>query len=422
MRSDEAVTLRARVVVPIEGAAIEDGAVRIEDGKIAAVGRWSELGGAGRVEDLGDVGLLPGFVNAHTHLELTCYAGRVDPGPFWDWIERLIALRRETGSAERERASIVEGARMSLEAGVTCVGDISRSGWSAASLRGTPIRRVCFVELISGASTPPGDPDELIEAVRAADAAADELTTIGVSPHAFFSVSWNDLRRTVAIAAESDRPITMHVAETAEEIDWLSGGGGRVSEFLERYGLPNASAVIRGGYMELLHRALMTRLRPLLAHANYTSDDELRMLAETRCSVAYCPRAHVFFGYGRHRWREMAAAGINVCVGTDSLASNSSLSVLDELRLLARSDGGIRAEALLEMGTLCGARALGIEETCGSLRAGKSADMTAIELGRLAGENMLESLLEGAGPVRAVWVRGRSIVRNGVYEAQNLRE
>ncbi len=415
----DAVTLRARWVVPVEGPAIENGAVRIERGLITAVGRAGAVSGSGRVEDLGDVMVVPGFVNAHTHLELGCYAGRIAPQPFWDWIERLIALRRESGSGERERASIAAGARMSLEAGVTCVGDISRSGWSAAALRGIPIRRVCFVELISGAPTPPGDPDELIEAVNAAEEAADELTTVGVSPHAFYSVSWNDLRRTVAIAAEADRPITMHVAETAEEIEWLTGGGGRVENFLTRYGLANASAAIRGGYVELLHRVLMTRLRPLLAHANYTSDEELRMLAETRCGVAYCPRAHVYFGHAGHRWREMLSAGINVCVGTDSLASNSSLSILDELRVMRRENAGFPAAELLEIGTIRGARALGIEESCGSLVVGKSADMVAMQLDGNTGKNAVESLFEETSFVRSVWVAGRSIVRDGIYDAQN---
>lgn len=416
----ETKTLRARWVVPVEGPVIENGAVRIEGGVIAAVGRAGELAGDGAVEDLGEVGLFPGFVNAHTHLELSCYAGRIEPQPFWDWIERLITLRREAGSAERERASIAAGARMSLEAGVTCVGDISRSGWSAAALRGIPIRRVCFVELISGAPTPPGDPDELIEALNAADGEADELTTVGVSPHAFYSVSWNDLRRTVAIAAEGDRPITMHVAETAEEIAWLGGEAGRVSEFLERYRLPNASAAIRGGYMELLHRVLMTRLRPLLAHANYTSNAELRMLAETRCGVVYCPRAHGYFGHGGHRWREMLAAGVNVCVGTDSLASNSTLSILDELRYLRRFSKGIPASTLLEMGTIRGARALGIDEACGSIRVGKRADLVTLKLSGGGAENLLECVLDGEGQVSSVWVAGRSIVRDGVYDAQNV--
>lgn len=411
-------TLRARWVVPVEGPEIENGAVRIEGGLIAAVGKAGEVSIGGSVEDLGDAALLPGFVNAHTHLELSCYAGRIPAQPFWDWIERLIAVRREPGAAERERAAIAAGARMSLESGVTCVGDISRSGWSAAALRGVPIRRVCFVELISGAPTPPGDPDELIEAVAAADAAADELTTVGISPHAFYSVSWNDLRRATAIAAEGDRPITMHVAETSEEIEWLRTGSGRVSEFLERYRLPNATASIRGGYMELLHRAMMTRLRPVLAHGNYTSDDELRKLSETRCSVAFCPRAHAYFGHEGHRWREMLGAGVNVCVGTDSLASNSSLSIGEEMRFLWEKAGNSGEETLLEMGTIRGARALGIDEVCGSLRPGKSADLIAVNIPLNRGEKLLQSIIGGTSVVQSVWVAGRSIVREGIYDAQ----
>jgi cytosine/adenosine deaminase-related metal-dependent hydrolase len=300
------------------------------------------------------------------------------------------------------------------------VGDISRSGWSAACLGGVPIRRVCFVELISGAPTPPGDADELIEALRASEGAVDELTTVGVSPHAFYSVSWGDLRRSAAIAGERDAPITMHVAETPEEIEWLTSGTGRVAEFLGRYGLPNASAAMRGGYMELLHRLSMTRLRPLLAHANYTSDEELRMLGESRCGVAYCPRSHAYFGHAGHRWREMLSAGVNVCVGTDSLASNRSLSVLEELRYLRGAARDLSGESLLAMGTIAGARALGLQGECGSLSVGKWADMIAIEISRKPGEKLLESLFGGASLVRDVWVAGRSIVREGIYDAENF--
>src|SRR5262249_21295983 len=161
------------------------------------------------------------FINAHTHLELSCYAGRLSPGPFWNWIERLIALRREPGAATRELQAVVDGAKASLRAGVTCVGDVSRTGRNVNALRGIPIRSICFIELISGAATPPGDPDQLLESLRQAEASADEMTTLGISPHALYSVTWSDLRRTVAIAADRDAPVAIHLAETPEEIEWL---------------------------------------------------------------------------------------------------------------------------------------------------------------------------------------------------------
>ena len=414
----EGLTLRARFVAPMAGPVIENGAVRIEGGIVRAVGRWGELSGGGEVEDLGDAWLLPGFVNAHTHLELSCYAGKLAPQPFWSWIEGLIELRRQPGAGAREKAAIVDGATQSLLAGVTCVGDISRSGGQIAALAGISIRRVCFVELISGAS-PPGDPEELIETLDEAESAVEELTTLGVSPHALYSVAWNDLRRVVAIAGERDMPITMHAAETPEEIGWLRDGGGAVSDFLARYRLPNAAAPIRGGVMELLHRAQMTRLRPLLAHGNYIDDAELGMLAETRCSVAYCPRTHQYFGHPEHRWREMLRRGINVVAATDSLASNPSLSVLEELRLLRRESPDVPADVLIGMGTARAAGALGIDRVCGTIAPGLSADFVMLEARQDRQSGELAVLLDSPTTIEGVWVTGSRVVCGGRIVAKD---
>jgi cytosine/adenosine deaminase-related metal-dependent hydrolase len=412
----ETLTLYARHVVPVTSPPIDDGAVLIENGRVRAVGRRKEFDASGRIEDLGDVWLLPGFVNAHTHLELGCYAGQLGPGGFWTWIEGLIELRRHPGAVSRERAAVTDGARQSLEAGVTCVGDISRSGLNVAALADFPIRKVCFIELISGAS-PPGDPDQLIEALDEAAEAADDLTTIGVSPHALYSVTWNDLRRTAAIAAQRDLPITLHAAETADEIEWLRDGSGAVAEFLSRHGLPSATAAVRGRVIELLHRLLMTRLRPLLAHMNFADAAELSMLADTRCSVAYCPRTHAFFGHPPHGWREMLARGINVAIGTDSLASNDSLSIWDELRFLRRLAPDASPARLVEMGTRRAAAALGLEADCGAIRPGLWADLVALRPCENRQSGDLSALMEQAIGIDRVWVAGRSVVRNGTYDA-----
>lgn len=406
------LTLRARFVAPMAGSVIENGAVRVEGGIIREVGQWGKISSSGVVEDLGDGWLVPGFVNAHTHLELSCYAGKLAPQPFWCWIEALIDLRRQPGAGARERAAIVEGARQSLAAGVTCVGDISRSGAHVAALADSPIRKVCFVELISGAS-PPGDPDELIDVLDAGASTADGMTAVGVSPHALYSVAWSDLRRVVAIAAERDLPIAIHAAETLEEIEWLRDGGGAVAEFLARYRLPNSKLAVRGGVMELLHRAQMTRLRPVIAHANYLDDAELAMLADTRCSVAYCPRTHAFFAHPPHRWKEMLRRGINVVAATDSLASNPSLSVLDELRMLRRAAPDVETGVLMEMGTVRAARALGVDGVCGSIKPGLSADLVMLEAREDRQSSDMAVLLDSQASVARVWVGGRRVLFEG---------
>lgn len=407
------ITLTAAVVLPIEGPPIERGAVRIRGDRIVAVGRADELGGP--MDDLGDVVLMPGFVNAHTHLELTGYQGRLSPAPFWEWVERLIELRRRDDAEMTDRAAIVAGARQSLLAGVTCVGDVSRTGANVAALRGVPIRRVCFIELISGARHSPANADQLAESVRAAAAANHPLERIGVSPHAPYSVAWNDLCRAAALAQERGLTIAMHAGETAEEIEWLRTGGGPLATFVRRLGLPTESSPIQSGVMQFLQRAGLTRLCPLLIHMNYTHDDEISLLAESQCSVAYCPRAHAFFGHPPHRWRAMLSRGVNVCVGTDSLASNSTLSVLDELRMLHRLAPDLPPAVLLRMSTLDAARALGVADVCGSLRAGKQADLVAVSCENGKDWSTGIGLLGPSSLIKAVWVAGRSVVRDGVY-------
>lgn len=407
--------LRARWVVPILSPPIERGAVAFDAGTITAIGRADELRSHDDAVDLGDIVLMPGLINAHTHLELSCYAGRIAPTDFWSWLDALIALRRAPGAAPMEQQAIVDGARQSLLAGVTGVADISRSGTNLAALRAVPIRKIAFIELISGAATPPGDPEQLLALLDDALKSADDRTTVGISPHALYSVAWNDLRRVAAIAAERDLPVTLHVAESPDELEWLRDGTGRTAEFLQRYGLPNARAAIRGNWMDLLSRAGLTRLRPVLAHANYVDDTAWRALTGSAASVAYCPRTHEFFRHPPHRWRDMIAAGVNVCVGTDSLASNPSLSIRAELAELARGAPDLPPQTIVGMATRRAARALGLERTCGALHPGLAADLVAIELPTHRSATPWAAILDESCPVRDVWVAGRRCVENGSY-------
>jgi len=405
MSSEWAV--RARWVLPIVGDAIAGGTVRVRDGRISDVGDAAPAGAI----DLGDAAILPGFINVHTHLELTGYAGRLAPMPFWDWLPKLIALRRAPGAEEKEIDAARQGAAASLAGGVTCVADISRTGRPFEALMESPIRKVCFFELISGASDPPRDPDELRAAV---DRFAEEIegrndSTVGVSPHTFYTVAWDDIRRTVALAGERDLPITMHFAETLEEVEWLESGSGRLAEFLAAFPTLRPFVLAHGDGMGLLHRAMMVRLRPLLAHCNYVSDAQIEDLARTSCSVVFCPRAHRFFGHAPHRWRDMLRAGVNVCVGTDSLASNESLSILDELRFLRREAPDMPATGLIEMATARGAKALGMHGAIGALQPGAWADMVAIPLG---GKTLdpAAAILDSDARVSRVWVGGGEVL------------
>lgn len=302
----------------------------------------------------------------------------------------------------------------SLINGVTCVADISRTGLNVEVLAGLHIRKFCFLELISGAATVPNN----IPSLRARLEALQQYQnpphlTIGLAPHTPYTVSFADLTATADLAVSQGRPLTLHFFETPEETQWLgeaiSQTGDAASElrnFLAASGM-QTDPPVHGG-IELLERSGVLAARPLLAHVNYINDTDLNRLATSQASVAFCPRAHAFFGHAPHRWQDMLAAGINVCLGTDSLASNSSLSILDELRYLRRQYEDAPASTLLEMGTIRAARALGMGDSIGSLRPGKLADFLSIPIAPRMRDPIIE-LLDSDRRVTGVWINGQQL-------------
>jgi aminodeoxyfutalosine deaminase len=402
---------RARWILPIDRDPIENGALLVDGDRIIAVGPRIDSTGAA-VHDLGDVVLLPGFINAHTHLELSCYHGRLSPAPLWVWLEELVTLRRQSGAPEAERQGMLDGAAQSLAAGVTCLGDICRTGLNVELLRTSPIRKVCFLEIFSAALQPPNDIPSLRRALEKVSPFADtDRLMIGLSPHAPYSVAWPDLLGTMELADRYALPLTMHLVETKDEQQWLSGGVGPLTEFLTRYGLPNAQTVKPPDVRDILLRSGLLDRGPLLAHVNYADDELLSLLAQSRASVVWCPRTHAFFGHSPHRWREMISLGINVCLGTDSLASSPSLSILDELRFLHRQAPDVDPGLLFDMAIRKSAIALRLNDSIGSLTSGKYADFIAIPLEPDGPVEPMRNILECKNSPVSTWVGGHPISR-----------
>jgi len=402
-----AALLQARWVLPIASLPIRDGVVAVSNGRIAAV-HSRENAPPGSPLDLGDAVLMPGLINAHSHLELAAHHNTLPKAPLWDWFPALSVARRAAGAADREQAALAPAIGRVLAGGTTCIADISRTGASFEALLASPLRKVLFLELISDASQPPRDPDQLREGVERWQrrAAGREEVTVGISPHAFFTVAWDDLRRCAALAGERDLPVTMHVAETPEEMDWLAGRPGRVSEYLASIPGRPVRVMPQGEPLGLLHRAGMTHLRPLLAHCNYLDGSQIADVARCGASVVYCPRAHRYFGHRDHPWRTMRAAGVNVCLGTDSLASNESLSMLDEIRFLRRAAPNVAPAELLDMATRCGARALGFDGELGVLSAGARADLLLLPLDQAYADDPAAAVTDGDAVPSRIWISG----------------
>lgn len=382
--------LRAKYVMPNSRTIIENGAVAIQDSQIVDVGLYPTVRNSSTlpIHDLGEAVLTPGLVNAHTHLDLTNSADSIQRVPkFTDWIFQIIGKRTPSTVGP----SVREGVQQSLAGGVTTVGDIDGTGESAGVLRDTPIRKVVFFEVLgfSGERTAMGL--NRLATYLGAPPAPDSLLTAALSPHAPYSTSADIYRQCVT----SDLSICTHIAETEDELEFLSSGTGPFLDYLEAFGISTAEWVppqlTPMQYMETLG---ILRKNSILVHCNYLTDADIALLAESGASVVFCPRSHHYFYHTDHPVLQLIESGINVAIGTDSLASNWSLSLLDELKFLARTQPYICPETLLDMVTRNGPKALGLTQV-GRLEKGWQADIIAVKIPNDS-RSVIEQILDGS--------------------------
>lgn len=393
-------SLRARWILPVEGPPLAGGVVTIEGERIVEVGKAS----SSETIDLGDAVLLPGLVNAHTHLEFSdCEKPLGKPGtPLPDWIRQVIGTRHR--SDRDATAAIERGLAESLRAGVTTIGEISTCSPAAhTSFAGSHL--LVFQEVI-------GFSAGRIESVhydleRRVDSACETALEVGISPHAPYTVHPELLQRLVASANNRQLPVAMHLAESREELELLRAGTGPFQQLLADRSMWDPTAILGGSrpldYLKLLAAAP----RALVIHGNYLDDEEIAFLAEHRdtMSVVFCPRTHAYFGHDPYSLDKMLTAGVRMVLGTDSRASNPDLSLLAEMRFLARRYPNVRTSEILEMGTRAAAAALGVNSDVGSIVPGKLADLVALPCP--AGVDPLDAVFyTDTGPV-CVFVRGR---------------
>ncbi len=399
-------SLQARVVYPVGRPPIEHGVVTVDGERIVAVGNAAD---GDHVHDLGNVALLPGLVNAHTHLEFSYLKQPLgQPGMrLADWI-RLVIAERGRGDLVPTDA-IVAGLSESIAAGVTTMGEIATAGPTAYSCALDVLQ---FVEVIGFSRA------RVVSALSAAVERIDALHDpyVGVSPHAPYTVSPALVRQLLAMANHRTLPVAMHLAESVDELEFMSTGTGPLQELLEERSMWDGGAVPRGSRPLDYLRMLAEAPRALVIHGNYLDAAERAFLAEyaERMSLVYCPRTHAYFGHRPYPLVELLAAGVRVALGTDSRASNPDLDLLSEMRHVARAHPTIDSHDVLRMGTLAGAEALGRAADVGSLAAGKLANMVAVPLpvGARGGEaELLEEMLAGTNGASAVWVRGDLIGR-----------
>ncbi len=395
-------TVQARWLFPVDGPPMEGGTLTMQGDRLIAV----EPRGATRPDvDLGDVALLPGLVNAHTHLDLGGLRGKLSPpSEFTQWLRAVVAYRRSSSPAECEQA-IQAGIAECLSSGTTLLGDIAAGGLSAPILAEAPLRAVVFYELIG------------LTRARARQAwheatgwLRQQRHTVkyrpGLSPHAPYSVRESLFRA----AARQPVPLAIHLAETPLEERLLATHQGSLRGFLEEIGpweeerlTPSLSRLVQ------FHQ---NAPRVMFVHGNYLGQRLWSHLGRGH-SIIYCPRTHAYFGHPPHPFREMLQAGINVALGTDSLASNPDLSILEEMRFLRKRYPDLPGEGILRLGTLAGARALGWDRETGSLTSGKFADWITVPLDSSNGPDPHEQVLQSACTVRDICIGGQWLVRDG---------
>jgi cytosine/adenosine deaminase-related metal-dependent hydrolase len=402
-----AVSLRARVVFPVDRPPIENGCVTIDGERIIAVGPDAA---AKDVIELGAVALLPGLVNTHTHLEFSSLSWPLGAAgmPLADWIRLVIA---ERGGDNKRDEAIVAGLHESLRHGATTIGEIS-AGSATTAYGGAEL--TAFVEVIGFSRARANS--ALVATVERLDEfqRASKQDKSGISPHAPYTVSPQLLRSLVALARARQLPVAMHLAESPDELELLQSGTGRFQELLDERSMWDDDAIPRGTRPLDYLRMLAEAPRALVIHGNYLDEDEVAFLAANseRMSLIHCPRTHSYFCHPPFPLPQLLASGVRVALGTDSRASTPDLDLLAEMRHVARLHPQLGPHDILHMGTLAGAQALGRDQEVGSITPGKHANLVAVPIPAHAGENasdQLEAVIAGDSMLCEVWLRGKKI-------------
>jgi cytosine/adenosine deaminase-related metal-dependent hydrolase len=376
--------LRARILLPISSPPIADGAVLVSGNRVIALGRWRDISRAGAesATNLGQVILMPGLVNAHCHLDYTDMGGQPAPKQFPDWIKGLLA-RKATASYADYAQGWLRGAAMLHRTGVTTVGDIEAvpellpDVWSS-----TPLRVASFLEMTGVRSQ--RAPAVIVQ--EAADKIAGlrpERGFAGLSPHALYSTTPELLRASAEMAGRHRWRVTMHVAESIDEYEMCVHGRGALFEWLQSQ--RDMSDCGQGTPVEQVRRGGLMNERFLAVHANYLQPADIETLARSQSSVVHCPRSHAYFRHRPFPYNELAAARVNVCLGTDSLASvtparppGPELNLFTEMQTFAETNPGVTPSDILRLATSNGARALGLQGRAGEVAQNSYADLITI--------------------------------------------
>ena len=397
--------ISAPLILPLRrnGESIRSGAVVVRGNAVVAVGPAGSLirrFPSHKVISFCDAVLMPGLVNVHTHLELPSLLDAVRAASFTDWVLNLIAAKRKLTLRDYVRAASSNIRRL-IETGTTTVGEICTHDVSPSLLNQSGLRAVIFREIISM------EPGAEIRPLHKADRNTARVQ-FGLSPHAPYTVSGSALRSLAAYARRRNIRITMHVAESLDEVRLLHQKPSGLQKLYQFAGWDVACAPVAGSAIQYLWGQGILNSKLLAVHAVHVTEDDIRSIKTSRCSVAHCPRSNRELGVGRMPLSKLIDAGITVGLGTDSLASCRSLSMWDEMRSAYRMHvrNGITAEQIITLATKRGAQALGLN-SLGTLTPGSKADIIVIPLPKKDTGNIFADLLRESNTCTFSMVDGK---------------
>jgi cytosine/adenosine deaminase-related metal-dependent hydrolase len=414
-RYSSEMIIRARIVVTMHGAPIENGAVAVSGNRIVDIGTFDDVKArnAGNTVDLGEQALLPGLINAHCHLDYTCLRGKIAPQKsFTDWI-RAINAKKSGLSPKDYVASINEGFEEAKKFGTTTIANLTAFPELIAQIQ--PAIRTCwFAELIDIRA--PERANEVVDAaIKSVGRARPKLVLTeveggapwGLAPHALFTASKDVFHRCEEIAKQQQILLTTHLAEAREEMEMFRDASGSLYEFMKGIGrsmddcgneTPLGLFVGAPGGRALPHW--------IVAHLNELSETDFELLerSNSKFHVVHCPRSHNYFGHSPFAFDRLRSLGFNICLGTDSLASNESLSLFAEMRLFQKNFPQVSPEEIFRMVTVNPARALRQENALGQIQPGFVADLIAVPCS--TSTDIFEQILAFDAPVSWTVVNG----------------